>query len=117
MAVETAGTTRTVEASWLIGADGGRSVVRKGLGVEFEGFTWPEIFVVASTPYDFGARGFALNSYIADPVEFGAMFKVPDDGPPGPVAHRLPGQPGRKRRGAFVAGARRGGDAALQRQA
>ncbi|HTQ84129.1 MAG TPA: FAD-dependent monooxygenase, partial [Pseudolabrys sp.] len=40
-------------------------------------------FVVVSTPYDFGARGFARNTYIADPVEFGAMFKVPDDGPPG----------------------------------
>jgi 3-(3-hydroxy-phenyl)propionate hydroxylase len=74
---------RVVEASWLIGADGGRSVVRKELGVEFEGFTWPENFVVVSTPYDFGARGFARNTYIADPVEFGAMFKVPDEGPPG----------------------------------
>jgi 3-(3-hydroxy-phenyl)propionate hydroxylase len=74
---------RTIEASWLIGADGGRSVVRKELGVEFEGFTWPEIFVVVSTPYDFGARGFARNCYIADPVEFGALFKVPDEGPPG----------------------------------
>ena len=83
VAVETASTTRTIEASWLVGADGGRSAVRKGLDVEFEGFTWPEIFVVASTPYDFGARGFARNTYIADPVEFGAMFKVPDDGPPG----------------------------------
>jgi 3-(3-hydroxy-phenyl)propionate hydroxylase len=81
--VESAGKPRTVEASWLIGADGGRSAVRKGLGVEFEGFTWPEIFVVVSTPFDFGARGFARNTYIADPVEFGAMFKVPDDGPPG----------------------------------
>ena len=26
---------------------------------------------------------FARNTYIADPVEFGAMFKVPDEGPPG----------------------------------
>jgi len=74
---------RTVDASWLIGADGGRSVVRKGTGVDFEGFTWPEIFVVVSTPFDFGARGFARNTYITDPVEFGALFKVPDEGPPG----------------------------------
>jgi len=81
--VESGGETHAIEASWLIGADGGRSVVRKGLGVEFEGFTWPEIFVVVSTPFDFGAKGFARNTYIADPVEFGAMFKVPDDGPPG----------------------------------
>ncbi len=74
---------RTVKGSWLIGADGGRSAVRKGLDVEFEGFTWPELFVVVSTPYDFDRHGFALNCYIADPVEWGALFKVPDAGPPG----------------------------------
>lgn len=79
----TSGADRTIKASWLIGADGGRSTVRKGLAVEFEGFTWPELFVVVSTPYDFAQHGFALNCYIADPVEWGALFKVPDDGPPG----------------------------------
>ncbi len=81
--VESDNGERTVEGSWLIGADGGRSVVRKETDIEFEGFTWPEIFVVVSTPYDFGARGFARNTYIADPMEFGAMFKLPDEGPPG----------------------------------
>jgi 3-(3-hydroxy-phenyl)propionate hydroxylase len=74
---------RTFKGSWLIGADGGRSVVRKVLDVEFEGFTWPELFVVVSTPYDFAQHGFALNCYIADPVEWGALFKLPDDGLPG----------------------------------
>ena len=81
--VEHGGREETIDASWLIGADGGRSVVRKTLGVDFEGFTWPETFVVASTSHDFGAQGFALNCYVADPVEFGALFKVPHDGPPG----------------------------------
>ena len=71
---------RAIKSSWLIGADGVRSAVRKGLDVEFEGFTWPELFVVVSTPYDFAQHGFALNCYIADPVEWGALFKVPDDG-------------------------------------
>ena len=79
----TSGADRTIKGSWLIGADGGRSAVRKGLDVEFEGFTWPELFVVVSTPYDFAQHGFALNCYIADPVEWGALFKVPDDGSPG----------------------------------
>ncbi len=79
----TGGADRTIKGSWLIGADGGRSAVRKGLDVEFEGFTWPELFVVVSTPYDFAQHGFALNCYIADPVEWGALFKVPDDGAPG----------------------------------
>jgi len=73
----------TIEASWVIGADGGRSVVRKSLGIEFEGFTWPEQFLVVSTPYDFAQHGFAMNVYIADPAEWIALFKMPDSGPPG----------------------------------
>ncbi len=73
----------TIEASWLIGADGARSAVRKSLGIEFEGFTWPEQFLVVSTPYDFAEHGFAMNVYVADPVEWVALFKMPDSGPPG----------------------------------
>lgn len=92
VAVEANGAAKTIEGSWLIGADGGRSVVRKELGVEFEGFTWPEIFVVVSTPHDFGAHGFARNCYIVDP-EFGALFKVPDTGPPGLWRLAYPGDP------------------------
>jgi 3-(3-hydroxy-phenyl)propionate hydroxylase len=76
-------TTDTIAAAWLIGADGGRSTVRKCIGVEFEGFTWPEQFLVASTSFDFAQRGFAFNSYVSDPVEWSAVFKMPDTGPPG----------------------------------
>src|SRR5688572_1534398 len=71
------------EAPWLVGADGGRSTVRKGMGVAFDGYTWPERFVVASTVYDFAPHGYTMNAYVADPVEWSAMFKMPDDGPPG----------------------------------
>ena len=77
------GRNETIVAAWLIGADGGRGTVRKTLDVEFEGFTWPEQFVVASTPYDFAQHGFALNSYVSDPVDWAAVFKMPDAGPPG----------------------------------
>jgi 3-(3-hydroxy-phenyl)propionate hydroxylase len=51
--------------------------------VGFEGYTWPERFVVASTTYDFAPHGYTLNAYVADPVEWSAMFKMPGDGPPG----------------------------------
>src|SRR5215471_6677338 len=91
--VATDGAEQTIAASWLIGADGGRSTVRKVLGVEFEGFTWPEQFVVASTPYDFAQHGFALNSYISDPVNWAAVFKMPHDGPPGIWRAVFPGAP------------------------
>jgi 3-(3-hydroxy-phenyl)propionate hydroxylase len=77
-----AGETR-IEAEWLVGADGGRSVVRKCMGVAFDGYTWPERFVVASTAYDFAPHGYTMNAYVADPEEWSAMFKMPGDGPPG----------------------------------
>ena len=41
------------EGDWLVGCDGGRSAVRKCMGVEFEGYTWPERFLVVSTTDDF----------------------------------------------------------------
>jgi 3-(3-hydroxy-phenyl)propionate hydroxylase len=81
--VDAGGEPRTIEASWLVGADGGRSAVRKALAIEFEGFTWPEQFLVVSTPHDFSRYGFAMNVYIADPAEWIALFKMPDAGPPG----------------------------------
>ncbi len=84
----------TIAASWLIGADGGRSTVRKVLDVEFEGFTWPEQFVVASTHYDYAQHGFAMNSYISDPVNWAAVFKMPHEGPPGIWRAVFPGASG-----------------------
>jgi 3-(3-hydroxy-phenyl)propionate hydroxylase len=81
--VESDGVPGTFQASWLVGADGGRSTVRKLMPIEFEGFTWPEQFLVVSTPFDFSRHGYALNSYVADPVEWAALFKMPDQGPPG----------------------------------
>jgi len=67
----------TFETPWLVGCDGGRSTVRKIMGTEFEGFTWPERFVVISTPADFRAEGFTPNAYVADPREWAAVFQMP----------------------------------------
>jgi 3-(3-hydroxy-phenyl)propionate hydroxylase len=70
--------------SYLIGADGGRSTVRKQSGIAFEGFTWPERFIVLTTPFDFEtSRGYCPRSYFADPDEWCNCFKVSADGPPG----------------------------------
>jgi len=70
--------------SFLIGADGGRSIVRKQCGIAFDGFTWPEQFIVLTTPYDFEAeRGYCYRSYFADPGAWCNCFKVSADGPPG----------------------------------
>jgi 3-(3-hydroxy-phenyl)propionate hydroxylase len=70
--------------AFLIGADGGRSTVRKQAGIAFEGFTWPERFLVATTPFDFGAAfGVCARNYFADPDEWCNCFKVSANGPPG----------------------------------
>ena len=75
---------KTHVGSYLIGADGGRSIVRKQCEIPFEGFTWPERFLVLTTPYDFEAeRGLCYRSYFADPGAWCNCFKVSADGPPG----------------------------------
>jgi len=69
-----------VEADWLIACDGGRSTIRKALDIEFDGYTWPERFVVLTTLYDFaGAMGCSPRSYFADPDEWANLFKVAGD--------------------------------------
>jgi 3-(3-hydroxy-phenyl)propionate hydroxylase len=77
---ETPAGTERFEGAWLVACDGGRSAVRKALAIEMEGFTWPERFVVVSTPYDLAQHGFTPNAYVADPEQWAAVFKMPDEG-------------------------------------
>src|SRR5687767_7730678 len=69
-----------LQADYVIGADGGRSTIRKALGIEFEGYTWPERFLVITTKFDFqAALGCCLRTYMADPQEWTNLFKVAGD--------------------------------------
>jgi 3-(3-hydroxy-phenyl)propionate hydroxylase len=82
--VETPGGTEHFSGRYLIGCDGGRSLVRKAMDIDFEGFTWAERFLVLTTTFDFEAeRGMCYRNYIADPEEWCNCFKVAGDGPPG----------------------------------
>jgi 3-(3-hydroxy-phenyl)propionate hydroxylase len=72
-----------LEGSWVIGADGGRSLVRKAVGIGFDGYTWPERYSVISTTHDFAPLGIADNAYVSDPEQWLAFFRMPDKGPPG----------------------------------
>lgn len=76
---DAAGQRTTHRGRWLVGADGGRSVVRKSQDIGFEGFTWPERFLVITTTFDFEPLGFAYSNYTMDPVEWTATFKVPGE--------------------------------------
>lgn len=67
---------------YLIGADGGRSAVRKALGIDFPGFTWEERFIIATTKFDFGrpeAGNFHYRNYVAHPEQWCALIKVAGD--------------------------------------
>jgi 3-(3-hydroxy-phenyl)propionate hydroxylase len=69
-----------VTGRYVIAADGAHSAVRQSLGVEFEGFTYPELFLIASTAFPFKAAlpGIAFVNYIADPYEWLVLLRVPD---------------------------------------
>jgi len=81
------------KTKWLIGADGGRSQVRKSADIEFAGYTWPERYSVLSTTFDFATMGYRENAYMSDPVQWSALFKMPDEGPPGLWRMTLPVAP------------------------
>lgn len=51
--VEAGGEQRTLQGSYLLGCDGARSVVRAALALEFEGHTFPETTVLATTDFKF----------------------------------------------------------------
>jgi 3-(3-hydroxy-phenyl)propionate hydroxylase len=83
--VETADGPETIEASYLIGCDGGRSTVRKDAQIEFQGFTFAEKFIKIGTTFDFMSigRDYVIRNYFSDPDEWCNLFKVKGDGPPG----------------------------------
>jgi len=78
--VETPGGRKKFRGAFLVGADGGRSTVRKSVGIQFEGYTFPERFVVLTTRFDFEAeRGYCYRNYFSDPDEWANLFKVAGD--------------------------------------
>jgi len=65
---------------YLIGADGGRSTIRKALDIDFEGYTWPEQFLIFTVTDDFQQLlPCCYRNYFADPQEWVNLFKVAGD--------------------------------------
>jgi 2-polyprenyl-6-methoxyphenol hydroxylase-like FAD-dependent oxidoreductase len=85
VAVENAdGGTETLRGAYVIGTDGGRSMVRRLSDIDFEGFTWEERFIKIATSFDFSAgTGYCTRNYFSDPDEWLNLFKVKGIGPPG----------------------------------
>jgi 3-(3-hydroxy-phenyl)propionate hydroxylase/6-hydroxy-3-succinoylpyridine 3-monooxygenase len=89
LAQDEAGVTVTAEtpngperlrAAWAVGADGGRSQVRRTLGLDFPGLTWPERFVATNVHFDFEAYGFARTTFQIDDVHGAVIVKIDETG-------------------------------------
>jgi len=69
----------SLQADYLIGADGAWSAVRHSLNIEFEGFTYPERFLVVSTAFEYADHLPRLSyvNYCSDPQEWCVLLRVP----------------------------------------
>ena len=74
-----AGKAETLRADWLIGADGSRSAVRHVLGLEFDGRTYPETTLLATTtfPFEQHLEGLSNVSYCWKAGGNFSLLKVP----------------------------------------
>jgi 3-(3-hydroxy-phenyl)propionate hydroxylase len=75
------GEEETIEGRYLVSGEGARSIVRKDLGIAFEGFTYDDRTLNIEVAYDFRQHGYAERNYISDPAEWSNLFhwKGPPD--------------------------------------
>ncbi len=80
-AANPAGETEAFRGAYLVSCEGARSVVRKDLGIAFEGFTYPDRTLNIEVAHDFRKHGYTERNYISDPEEWSNLFhwKGPPD--------------------------------------
>lgn len=73
------GTETTLHADWVVAADGANSVARRGLGITFDGLTYPEQFLVASTTVQLDTLipDLCYVNYVSDPDEWLVLLRTP----------------------------------------
>ncbi|MGW7297176.1 FAD-dependent monooxygenase [Streptomyces sp. NPDC054829] len=83
------GTETTEEYAYVVGGDGASSTVRKALGIEFKGATYPNVFILADTEIDGDLQRDAVHYYCTEngimvliPL-YNGRFRVFTAGPPG----------------------------------
>ncbi len=77
--LETPTAMTRISAKYVIDAGGANSIIRKWLGVAFEGFTWAEKFLCLSTEHDLRRHipDLAPVNYISDPEQWLVLLNVP----------------------------------------
>lgn len=75
------GEAETIAGAYLVSGEGARSIVRKDLDIEFEGFTYSDRTLNIEVAYDFRRHGYTERNYISDPDEWSNLFhwKGPPD--------------------------------------
>ncbi|KAF2730755.1 putative monooxygenase [Polyplosphaeria fusca] len=71
--VETKDGKIQMQAAYVVGADGGRSTVRRLAGVEWEGFTWDVQIVATNVVYPFERFGYTTGNQIVHPDHFAVI--------------------------------------------
>ena len=79
--VDAVGEEETIEGRYIVSGEGARSLIRKDLGIAFEGFTYDDRTLNIEVVYDFTKHGYAHRNYISDPAEWSNLFhwKGPPD--------------------------------------
>jgi 3-(3-hydroxy-phenyl)propionate hydroxylase len=75
------GENELLRGGYLVSCEGAKSLVRKALGISFEGFTYPDRTLNIEVAYDFRKHGYTERNYISDPQEWSNLFhwKGPPD--------------------------------------
>ena len=72
--------TERISGSWLIGADGARSIVRQSCGIGFGGETYPETTLLVTTGFDFGEAlsGLSGVNYVWSATGTFSLLRLPE---------------------------------------
>lgn len=78
--VETPEGLRQITGAYLVGADGASSATRHALGIEFEGMTYPQRYLVLFTTAEFAdyIPGLCDINYVSAPADWILMLRTPD---------------------------------------
>ena len=67
-------------ARYVVGGDGAASTVRREMGLDFDGFTWPERFVATNLYHDFESGGYHQSNMVIDAQWGAVVVKITREG-------------------------------------
>jgi 2-polyprenyl-6-methoxyphenol hydroxylase-like FAD-dependent oxidoreductase len=74
------GERKTFSGQYLVAADGGKSFVRKSLGIAFGGETLPSQLIATDVRYPFDKHGFSHTQFMMDPKDYGLISQIDNEG-------------------------------------